>query len=179
MKQTVEVLSQKLFELLTDATNFEWAETDSKLVYEWVEGDHSLEVKATSSGSTEVERVLFWHTKTERPIFADANDPDALLVATHYAQFSEWEGEYIGSQEQFEAYVAAYKVLGGEPDFVGQEKRIIATFGEPFVYLEWKGKSYELWNNGIVAHAATPNGLLAAQQKIVKMTNLYEKSMKG
>lgn len=177
MKYGLEAENQKLYELLTDATNFDWQPTGDLMVYEWREGDQSLDVKATSYGQGVLDFIVFWNTKTKGSIQATSKDPLALEVATHYTQFAECEGEHIGSQDEFHAFLTAYRVLGGEVGFMSSAKKIIAIIGEESVYCEWDGKRYELYDHGLVRYAITEDGLKRAYAEIVEWVEVTHRNL--
>lgn len=176
MQTTTDI--NNIYEVLTDFTNYEWKQVGKSSIYEWVEGEISLNVYAKFDSNTLQNRLLTWHETSEDVISADHRDQEAVKLAVNYAQFMNTTYYDVrASQAQFDAYLLAHKTLGGNYDFTGSAEAITAIVGKAGVFCDWDGKRYELYDHGLIRYAITTDGLKRAYAEIVQWTETMHRNL--
>lgn len=158
-----------LIQILTDYTNYDWELQENGTIANWVENGEPLGVIAWFDSKTNDGTIIVTNEIVSDHYRIQKHEYSRLAIATDYAQFSA--GETFGVQgtlEQFHAYTTAWEVIGGEADFTGTEDGIVLTLGDPWVWCEWNGDRYDLFQDGCHRYAATKDGLLSAYNKLVK-----------
>ncbi len=158
-----------LIQILTDYTNYDWELDEDGTIATWVEDGQSLGVVAWLDSETNDGTIIVTNEIVSDHYRIQKHQYNRLAIATEYAQFSASDHfGILGTAEQFEAYAVAMEVIGGEPGFAGTEDGIVLTIGDPWVWVEWDGERYDLFQDGCHRYAATRDGLLSAYNKLVK-----------
>lgn len=167
-----------LIQILTDYTNYDWELQENGKFANWVEDGNSLGVAAWFDTETNDGTIIVTNEIVSDQYRITPSHYNRLAIATDYAQFSA-DGEWgvLGSIEQFHAYAEAWEVIGGEPGFAGTEDGIVLTIGDPWVWVEWDGDRYDLFQDGSHRYAATKDGLLSAYNKLVKEVEAFAAAM--
>jgi hypothetical protein len=163
-----------LIQILTDYTNYDWQFDETGVIAVWVEDGQSLGVNAWFDLETNDGTIVLMNEIVSDYYRIPKHQYHRLAIATDYAQFSNsklWGSR--GTLEQFEAYATAMEVIGGEAGFAGTEDAIILTIGDPWVWVEWNGERYDLFQDGCHRYAATKDGLLSAYNKLVKEVEAF------
>jgi hypothetical protein len=163
-----------LIQILTDYTNYDWQFDETGVIAVWVEDGQSLGVNAWFDLETNDGTIVLMNEIVSDYYRIQKHQYNRLAIATEYAQFSASDHfGILGTAEQFEAYAVAMEVIGGEPGFAGTEDGIVLTIGDPWVWVEWNGERYDLFQDGCHRYAATKDGLLRAYNKLVKEVQAF------
>lgn len=167
-----------LLQILIDNTNYDWDYDETGVIATWVEDGQSLGVNAWFDLQANDGTIVVMN-EIDSPQYRIPKDKyNRLIIATDYAQFSVSEQWGVtGTLEQFEAYATAMEVIGGEPGFAGTEDGIVLTIGDPWVWVEWDGDRYDLFQDGCHRYAATKDGLLSAYNKLIKEVEAFAAAM--
>ncbi len=165
-----------LIQILTDYTNYDWELDETDVIAVWVEGGQSLGVNAWFDLETNDGTIVLMNEIVSDYYRIQKHQYNRLAIATEYAQFSADEHfGILGTAEQFEAYATAWEVIGGEPGFAGSAEGVTLMVGDPWVWCEWDGERYDLFQDGCHRYAATKDGLLSAYNKLVKEVEAFAK----
>lgn len=158
-----------LLQILIDNTNYDWEYDETGVLATWVEDGQSLGVNAWFDLAAGDGTIVVMNEMVSDYYRIRKDQYNRLAIAADYAQFSVSEHWGVtGTLEQFEAYATAMEVIGGEPGFAGTEDGIVLTIGDPWVWCEWNGDRYDLFQDGCHRYAATKDGLLSAYNKLIK-----------
>jgi hypothetical protein len=148
-----------LLEQLIDATNYEWAVTETG--YAWIEGDHELGVEIETLPGGRV-----WVKNTEHDAGIELTESELLHygeIAIDYVQFIDYaRGEDYSFRDVADALVA----MGCDYGFTGSSLGLGISL--PYgAWLDIESGGYRLWDeSGFEIHAATPAGCGKAYAKL-------------
>jgi hypothetical protein len=163
-----------LIQILIDNTNYDWELDEDGTIATWVEDGQSLGVVAWLDSETNDGTIIVTNEIVSDHYRIQKHQYNRLAIATEYAQFSADEHfGILGTAEQFEAYATAWEVIGGEPGFSGSAEGVTLMVGDPWVWVEWDGDRYDLFQDGCHRYAATKDGLLSAYNKLVKEVEVF------
>jgi hypothetical protein len=64
-------------------------------------------------------------------------------------------------------------MLGGDFGFSGSSEGVSLMVGDPWVWVEWNGERYNLFQDGCHRYAATKEGLVRAYNKLTKEVEVF------
>ena len=163
-----------LIQILIDNTNYDWELDDNGTIATWVENGNSLGVVAWLDSETNDGTIIVSNQIVSDYLYIKKDEYHLLGIATEYAQMAdEPQHEFAGNIDQFRAYAAAWEVLGGDYGFCGSSEGVSLMVGDPWVWCDWDGERYDLFQDGLHAYAVTKNGLVRAYNKLVKEVEVF------
>jgi hypothetical protein len=165
-----------LIQILTDYTNYDWELDDNGTIATWVEDGQSLGVVAWLDSETNDGTIIVSNQIASDYLYIRKYEYHLLAIATEYAQMADIAmPDNVGNIEQFRAYAVAWEMLGGDFGFSGSSEGVSLMVGDPWVWVEWNGERYDLFQDGCHRYAATKDGLLSAYNKLVKEVEAFAK----
>lgn len=163
-------------EQLMDETNFDWGVLPNG-EFAWFENEHDLEVrvynKKYKSGSY---HVFVRNRDSDWEIDLGTDWKPYLMTAIRYCQFGPYEDWTRGSVEHFWAMAKAIKEFGTEPDFAATQEGIHAHVGPENYFMEYVDGRYVIFDEGCLAYAGTPKGVVKAYLKVKEEIELWSRA---